>query len=198
MEEYYDRLLNINTTGYKYEVNNSIHYHPYEPTPYSALVELFKYFSISENDCVVDFGCGKGRLNFFVNYHFKAFATGIEMNEQFFNEAIQNRQAYLSKHRPVKNSIHFTCTLAQQYEIQPDDNIFYFFNPFSVQVFMKVVQNILRSIEENNRLVNIILYYPTDDYIHFLTNQTSFEFVQEIYLSKKDANDRFLIFSLQY
>lgn len=196
-ELYYDHLLHINTVGHKNEVNNSIHYHPYEPTPYSALVELFKHYEIVEGDHLVDFGCGKGRLNFFIHHQSKAFATGIEMNERFYNEAIQNKQRYMNSFKASPHSIQFYCTLAEQYEIQPEDNIFYFFNPFSVQVFMKVVHNILRSTEESQRVVDLILYYPSDDYIHFLTNQTSFELVEDIDLSnKKDQYERFLIYRL--
>ncbi len=41
-EQYYDELLNIQTLGSKSEVNHSTYYHPYEPTPYSALEELSK------------------------------------------------------------------------------------------------------------------------------------------------------------
>lgn len=198
-DQYYDNLLNINTTGHKYEVNHSIHYHPYEPTPYSALVELFKHYELLESDYLVDFGCGKGRLNFFIQHQFRANATGIEMNERFFKEAIQNKQTYMKKFKVPKQSIQFYCSLAEQYEIQPDDNKFYFFNPFSVQIFMKVVHNILRSVEENKRAVDLILYYPSDDYLHFLNNQTSFELMQIVNLHKlfnKDQNERFIIYRL--
>lgn len=195
----YDHLLAINTIGHKHEVNNSIHYHPYEPTPYSALVELFKHYDILESDHLVDFGCGKGRLNFFIHHYYQSFVTGIEMNKRFYEEAIQNKHHYMNTYKIPEKSIQFYCTLAEQYDIQPEDNKFYFFNPFSIQVFMKVVQNILRSVEKNNRSVDIILYYPSDDYIYFLNNQTSFELLKEVdLLNKKDLNERFLIYRLHY
>ena len=64
----------------------------------------------------------------------------------------------------------------------PRDNRFYFFNPFSVQVFMNVVNNILLSVEAVEREMDIILYYPSEDYIFFLENQTAFELKREIRL----------------
>ncbi|MEH7612983.1 SAM-dependent methyltransferase, partial [Gottfriedia acidiceleris] len=66
-DKYYDNLLNIKTEGEQKGFNESFHYHRYEPTPYSALQQLFKQYILSNNDRIVDFGCGKGRLNFYIN-----------------------------------------------------------------------------------------------------------------------------------
>lgn len=63
-EYYFDKLLNIKTRGDQQGFNKSLHYHRYEPTPYSGLEELFRYYDINRDDHIVDFGSGKGRLNF--------------------------------------------------------------------------------------------------------------------------------------
>ncbi len=86
-----------------------------------------------------------------------ASAVGIEMNEEFYKEAMDNRDRYARKARNSKGKIQFQCCLAQEYEIDPHDNRFYFFNPFSVQVFMNVVNNILLSVEETGE--KWILFY---------------------------------------
>ncbi len=198
-EQFYDKLLNINTCGNKSEMNNSIHYHPYEPTPYCALEELFKYYHVKASDHIVDFGCGKGRLNFYLNYTFHASVIGIEMNKNFYKEAIKNQDSYLKKTKKNKENIQFHCCLAEQYEIQPFDNKFYFFNPFSVQVFMKVINNILLSVEKTNREIELILYYASDDYIYFLDNHSSFELIEEVILPdlfERNTYERFLIYRL--
>ena len=101
----------------------------------------------------------------------------------------------------AKLSINFLCTLAQEYEISDKDNKFYFFNPFSVHIFMKVVENILISFENNPRKIDIILYYPSDDYIYYLENCTPFMQIEEVRLDdlyKKDNQERFLIYELSY
>lgn len=198
-DRYYDELLNINTQGNKTDTNNSIHYHPYEPTPYSALEELFKYYEVKLSDNIVDFGCGKGRLNFFIHHKFHASCTGIEMNDAFYNEAIQNQTSYLKKNNKQKGTIQFYNCYAEDYEIQRENNRFYFFNPFTVQIFMKVVNNILRSVEENKREIELILYYASDDYRYFLENQTSFNLIKEIPLPgryEKNTYERFLVYRL--
>ncbi|HWL24432.1 MAG TPA: methyltransferase [Ureibacillus sp.] len=198
-EQYYEELLNIHTVGNKSEVNHSIYYHPYEPTPYSALEELFKHYEVSNQDHIIDFGCGKGRLLFYLHYFYHATVTGIEMNEVFYEEAQKNKTRYEKKMKRHEDLIRFCCCKAEEYEIHPKDNRFYFFNPFSIQIFMKVINNILRSVENNSREVDLILYYASDDYRYFLENQTLFQLVNEIQLPglfEKNTYERFLIYRL--
>ncbi|WP_223594541.1 methyltransferase [Neobacillus bataviensis] len=199
-EHYYDKLLNIKTGGYQKDVHKSLHYHRYEPTPYSALEELFRLYELESCDHIVDFGCGKGRLNFFIHYFFHSSVVGVEMNELLFKEAVGNRKSYGKKHKGSEH-IHFVCCLAEEYQIGPLENRFYFFNPFSIQVFRTIVNNILRSVEEKERGIDLVLYYPSEDYIYFLENQTAFEMIMEIKLPhvyEHNPNERFLIYRLEY
>ncbi|WP_099191331.1 methyltransferase [Tepidibacter mesophilus] len=196
-EQYYENLLNIKTTGHQKWDKNVVHYHPYEATLYSALEILFQQYQVKSYDNIVDFGCGKGRLAFYINHFYKSNVTGIEMNEDIYIEAINNKNSYLKKHRNNKNEIKFLCCFAQEYDIKPIDNKFYFFNPFSIQIFRKIINNILQSVEEYERIVELILYYPSDDYIYYLENNTSFALIDEIIMDKLyncDNNERFLIY----
>ncbi|PEA54791.1 SAM-dependent methyltransferase [Bacillus pseudomycoides] len=200
-EQYYDALLHIKTVGEQKEFYKSLHYHRYEPTPYHALETLFAQYDLKSGDRVVDFGCGKGRLNFYIHHFYHASVVGIEMNEMFYKEAMDNRDRYIKKEKKGRDKIHFQCCLAQEYEIDPFDNKFYFFNPFSVQVFMNVINNILFSVEQVEREVELILYYPSEDYIYFLDNQTSFELKEEVILPglyERNSNERFLVYRLGY
>lgn len=195
MKEYlFDKLLNIKTTGDQRGFHKSVHYHRYEPTPYAALENLFHSYKINSSDRIVDFGCGKGRLNFYLNFKFNADAVGIEMNKAFYYEALENRDSYLKNYRNRADKIEFQCCLAEEYKIWPSENKFYFFNPFSVQIFMKVIKNIMLSVEESPREVELILYYPSEDYIFYLEAQTPFELIQEINLPDPNPDERFLIY----
>lgn len=199
-ENYYEKLLNINTKGNENWNKTSIHNHPYEPTLYEALDVLFKNYDLDKKDRVVDFGCGKGRLIFYINYRFKCIANGIEMNEIYYNEALLNKSRYIQKNKKMEDKINFYCNLAQNYDIDSKDNKFYFFNPFSVQIFMRVVENILDSFEKNPRNVDLILYYPSDDYVQFLEYRTPFILENEIIfedLYKNDPKEKFLIYTLK-
>ncbi|MBU8879646.1 SAM-dependent methyltransferase [Bacillus sp. FJAT-29790] len=200
-EQYYDELLNIKTSGDQKGFNKSMHYHRYEPTPYSSLEQLFNKYELKSSDRIVDFGCGKGRLNFYINYLFNATVIGVEMNEIFYREAIENRSNYLKKTKKRIDKIQFHCCLAEEYQINPLDNRFYFFNPFSLQIFIKIINNILLSVEKLKREIELVLYYGSEDYIYFLENHTSFELKEEVKLPglyEHNHFERFLIYRLAY
>lgn len=200
MKEYlYEKLLNIKTKADQKKYNNSVHYHPYEPTPYSALEKLFNEYELNTRDRLVDFGCGKGRLNFYVHYLYDATVVGVEMNETFYRDALANRISYLKKNKGHHENIPFHCCFAEAYQINSLDNRFYFFNPFSIQIFMKIINNILLSVEKYRREIELILYYGSDEYIYFLENNTSFALVNEITVPgwyEQNSYERFLIYRL--
>ncbi|NFO02635.1 methyltransferase [Clostridium botulinum] len=199
-EQYYENILNIKTSGKQELEEATRHYNRYEPTDYQALNKLFEEYKLNNADSVVDFGCGKGRLNFYLNYLFKCNVTGIEMNKYFYKQALINKKYYLEKYNIYENKINFVCELAEKYEVKPEDNKFYFFNPFSIEIFMKVIDNIIGSVYENKRNIEIILFYPSDDYIFFLEQYTFFIIKKEVRLEsfKNDSRDRFVIYQLAY
>lgn len=193
---HYERLFNIKTTGEQQGFYESHHYNRYEATSYFALETLFKEYSLSSNDCIVDFGCGKGRLSFYINYYYNCKITGIEMNNNYFDICINNKKNYLKNYNKEKNKIEFLNIFAEKYKISSTDNKFYFFNPFSVQLFMKVINNILISLEKSPRDIDLILYYPSDEYIYYLENYTGFLLYKEIALPNLSINDKRQKFSI--
>lgn len=195
-EQYYEKLLNIKTSGEQKIFNESLHYNRYEPTSYSVLEILSKQYNFTAEDNIIDFGCGKGRLNFYINHFFDATVTGIEMNSFFYKQAIDNKRDYLKKHKKKINKINFLNCFAEKYNINPLDNKFYFFNPFSIQIFIRVIGNILTSVEGYERTVDIILYYPSYDYIFFLENNTPFVLLNETKLPDNDPRHSFLVYRL--
>lgn len=199
--QYFEKLLNIKTSGEQKIFNESLHYNRYEATSYEVLKFLCDNYEFKEEDSLVDFGCGKGRLNFYINNFYNSKVTGIEMNKFFFEECLSNKKSYLSKNKTKEDKISFLNCFAEKYEVKKEDNKFYFFNPFSEQIFIKVIGNILDSLLENERQVNIILYYPSGDYIFYLDNYTIFTLKQEIRISGKYENDpreKIVIYELSY
>ncbi|KOO48350.1 class I SAM-dependent methyltransferase [Viridibacillus arvi] len=196
-DQQFDQHLHIETTGNQYGYPTLTHYHRYEPTPYAALDQLFEKYSLESTDCVVDMGCGKGRVPFYVHHRFHTNVVGVEMNSTFYENALTNKIQYMKKYSVKNNAIDFQCVFAQDYLVQQKDNVFFFFNPFSVQIFRKVVNNILRSVELEPRQISLILYYPSIDYVQFLQYETNFELENEIFLeevSVRNVNERILVF----
>lgn len=190
-----DEIYLINT-GNRGIVGQENALHPYEATPYSFLHILFREVSLKKEDCFVDFGSGRGRLLFYVHERFGICVTGVEKNLQLHKDACNN-QKILSKSMPkVKTHIQLKNISAEKYKVQCKDNVFYFFNPFSLKVFKKVIDNIKKSIIDYEREVTLIFYYPWKKYIEYL-KETSFHFEREILIpgiSSINNQERFLIF----
>ncbi|NLK99874.1 MAG: class I SAM-dependent methyltransferase [Clostridiales bacterium] len=193
-----DKSLGIKTVGIREWKDRRVQYNRYEATPYKALDKLFKYYKLDKTDKVVDFGCGRGRVTFYIHNRFQLPVTGIEVNADTYEEALDNKSSYRLKARHINAPINLQYGLAEHYEIDDEDNCFYFFNPFSVQIFKKVVTNILHSIREANRTVDLILYYPLPEYKKFLKDNTPFEIINKIKIPWAiDKYEKFIIYRLR-
>ncbi|MCC9625259.1 SAM-dependent methyltransferase [Thalassospira sp. MA62] len=192
-EQQYEQLLQIETAKPQQGFPSSAEYHRYEPTPYEALDLLRDAYPLESTDTIVDFGSGKGRLPFYLAYTFRVRAIGVEMDGGFHEEALQNWMSYTKKHRN-RGSVQLERGLAEAFTIPSDANRFYFFNPFSVNVFRQVIANIIESVETVPRPVDVILYYPADEYLHYLNDETPFQYVQTVRLPLKNLHERFLIY----
>lgn len=200
-EKYYDALLHIKTSGGQKGFSPSVHYHRYEPTPYQGLEQLCKQYQLTSNDRVVDFGCGKGRLLFYLHHLFGATVVGVEVDKSLYQEAVQNKTRYLKYTKGRADQINLYNCVAEEYKIHPLDNKFYFFNPFSIQIFKNIVSNILHSHESSPREIKLIVYYGSNEYTYFLENHTPFERKEEISiigLSESNPYERFIIYRLGY
>ena len=93
-EHTWDKLLQIQTCG-RDDTNADQYHHPYEPTPYSVLERLADSGFFREGDVVLDYGCGKGRVGFFLGYRTKARVIGIEYDKRIYEGAVENAYKFL-------------------------------------------------------------------------------------------------------
>ncbi|MDU5261819.1 MAG: methyltransferase, partial [Clostridium celatum] len=114
---HYERLLNIKTTGEQQGFYESHHYNRYEATSYMALESLFKKYTLNSSDHLVDFGCGKGRLAFYINYYFNSYITGIEMNNNYYDICENNKKSYFKSFSKPKEKIKFLNIFAENYKV---------------------------------------------------------------------------------
>lgn len=193
-----DQTLGIKTTGIREWKEETTSYNRYEATPYTALDKLFKKYKLTKHDQVVDFGSGRGRVSFYIHHHFNIPVTGIEMNDKTYDEALYNKAVYRQKTKHLRAPIRFEYGLAEHYTIDAKDNCFYFFNPFSIDIFKEVVRNITQSVENVNRPVDIILYYPLPEFKKYLKKKTRFKLINKIKVPGEHGKyGKFLIFRLK-
>ncbi|MGL5916737.1 MAG: SAM-dependent methyltransferase [Culicoidibacterales bacterium] len=192
-ENQWETTLCIQTSGDQTIFPTSEQYHRYEATPYADFVLLLEHYTPLPAVHFVDFGCGKGRLSFFMAAHSYP-STGIEMNSYLFDQACFNKQHFST--RFSQTEITFHCEFAQTYPIQALENTFYFFNPFDKRIFQQVIQQVLKSYRACPRALELILYYPSTDYLDYLDDCTEFTHKQTIICQPSDPRHRFVIYQL--
>ena len=150
-EQSWDQRLQIRTTG-RDDLRADQYHHPYEPTPYCVLERLADSGLFREQDVVLDYGCGKGRVGFFLSHRVKAKTVGIEYDERIYEMALANQKTAVSKVKP-----DFVLLRAEEYPVPQAVNRCYFFNPFSVEILRKVMARILESYYDSPR--EIFLFF---------------------------------------
>lgn len=194
-ENTWDKRLQIQTTG-RDDSHADEYRFPYEPTPYPVLERLADSGLIHKEDVVLDYGCGKGRVDFFLSYRAKANTIGIEYDERIYKSALENQKTAVSGPQA-----EFVLARAEEYNVPETVNRCYFFNPFSAEILHKVMARITESYYENPREIFLFFYYPSDAYISYLMTVDELEFYDEIecddLFSGKDIRERILIFMLQ-
>jgi SAM-dependent methyltransferase len=193
-EHAWDKLLQIRTTG-RDDTNSDEYRYPYEPTPYSVLERLANSGLIGKNDVLLDYGCGKGRVGFFLSYRKSPKTIGIEYDDRIYAGALENRKTTVSRVKP-----DFVLTRAEEYEVPREVNRFYFFNPFSVEILHKVMARILESWYAYPRGLFLFFYFPSDEYISYLMSVEELEFYDEIecddLFHENSQRERIMIFQL--
>lgn len=192
-EKYFDQLLKIRTCG-RDDTNADQYNYPYEPTPYCVLERLANSGLIKKNNTLIDYGCGKGRADFFLSYQCRCKAVGIEYDSRIYEAAGENQI------RSSSRRTEFYHGKAEDFILPPESDRFYFFNPFSVEILFTVLNNIAESYYENPRELMLFFYYPSDEYIAHLMTHDFLSFYDEIdcedLFPGKNHRERIMIFTV--
>ena len=173
-EQNWDKLLHIHTTGRDDSRSDQYRY-PYEPTPYSVLERLVNTGMIRKENTLLDYGCGKGRADFFLTYQTRCHSIGVEYDDRIYEKAMENKQSAVSGER-----ISFVLVNAEEYKVPEAVDRIYFFNPFSLEILRKTVARIIDSYYEHPREIRLFFYYPSDEYISYLMTVDELLFLDEI------------------
>ena len=72
----WDNLLGIKTTGRDDSISDLTRF-PYEPTDYHVLEQAASTGLIGKKNTLLDYGCGKGRVSFFLSSQTKCRSIGM-------------------------------------------------------------------------------------------------------------------------
>ena len=193
LENSIDKHLKIQTTG-RDDSKEDTYHHPYEPTPYTVLKRLAESEYLTRDNILVDYGCGKGRVGFYLSEKVGCKTIGIDFDERMIKRALENSKSFVGKLKP-----EFQCISAENYEVGNAD-CFYFFNPFPIEILRSVLGKLLESYYENPRSMTLFFYYPSEEYVAYLMTKEELMFVDEIecmdLFEGENARERILIFEI--
>lgn len=191
-EEKWDRLLQIRTSG-RDDSHADQYRYPYEPTPYCVLERLADSGYLRKGNTLLDYGCGKGRVEFFLSWQTRCRSIGIEYDERIYEKAAENQ-----KRAAAAGRVTFELANAEQFQVPEEVDRIYFFNPFSLEILQKVISRIIDSYYAAPREILLFFYYPSDEYISFLMTVDELTFSDEIdcgdLFQGKDSRERIIIF----
>lgn len=191
-EIHWDKTLRIRTSGRDDSRADQFRY-PYEPTPYSVLERLVNTGLIRKGNVLLDYGCGKGRVDFFLSRQTRCRAIGIEYDERIWQKAEENRNS-----GPFVDKVSFVCMDAREFNVPVDVDRIYFFNPFSVEILQRVLARICDSYYESMREILLFFYYPSEEYVSCLMEEDELMFYDEIdcrdLFPGEDPRERILMF----
>lgn len=152
---------------------------------------------IRKGNILLDYGCGKGRVDFFLSYQTRCKSIGIEYDERIYEKAAENKKDAVSSGR-----VEIELANAEEFAVPETADCMYFFNPFSVEILRKVMARILESYYAEPRRIQLFFYYPSDEYISYLMTVEELMFTDEIVCMDlfpgEDPREKIAIFELDY
>jgi hypothetical protein len=136
------------------------------PSGNRYLEKVLAALDITENDSIIDIGCGKGSaMRTMLKFPF-AKIDGLELSEQIAEIAIKN----FKKLKTTRCDV-FICN-ASEFGDYDGYNMIYAYNPFPCSIMSQVVDNLIQSIRRCDREVVIVYDNPTCDDV--IVNQARF------------------------
>ena len=133
----------------------------YQATKARALWTLLNSLELPRESGFVDFGSGKGRVLLIAALYGFRKIVGVEFSPHLCEYSRRNVEIFKRRSR-VTARIQVVLLDAAHYPIQPDQHVFFMYNPFGEAVMARVVVNLRRSVETAPR--QIWLIYNTPNY----------------------------------
>jgi precorrin-6B methylase 2 len=158
-DQTFDRRYGVNTSGItplkslaidSRHVAHGVHYAPTRARYFRAVLSAL---SIPHDSVFVDLGAGKGRMLLLAaqSGRFRK-VVGVEFSAELCRTAEQNIRRF-QRHCAGGVTFEVAHADAADYEVQPDQNVFFMFNPFGPVVMQQVIQRIGQSLEERPRRI---------------------------------------------
>ena len=163
----------INLFALEKGLDNKEHSTFYVPTPIIPFFKLIRNLNVQTHRSVfVDYGAGKGRAMILAAECGFCKVKGMEFSLSLYKLAQKNIQAYVSK--SGKNCFQLIHIDAESYQVQKEDNFFYFFHPFNDLMLKKCLKNIYLSLKKNPRKAFLVYQSGYKDKTKVITEEGGF------------------------
>ncbi|OQA68540.1 MAG: hypothetical protein B6D44_12605 [Ignavibacteriales bacterium UTCHB2] len=132
------------------------HSEEYKPTRIRHFRLLIKSLDLPKDSVFVDMGSGKGRVLLMASLNNFKRVTGVEISSQLCEIARENKAKFekaLGKQLPI-NIVNIDVL---EYNVQNDENVFYFYNPFDNYIMERIIERIKQSLIDNPRKIWLII-----------------------------------------
>jgi tRNA1(Val) A37 N6-methylase TrmN6 len=131
----------------------------YEPVSFYMLEKLFDAFKkISNKTSIIDLGCGKGRMMMVAPHFGFTNIIGIDFAKELCQQAIINMKKKEQQFPGIDWQV--INENVEQHEISSNDSVFFMFNPFNEDVFMKFLKRLEASCSRFPRQVYFLYASP--------------------------------------
>ncbi len=138
----------------------------YQPSS-GKIIYALKQLNISNEDCILDIGCGKGRAMYMMSgFPFKII-DGFDLSDKMVEIANLNFNKV-----GISNRCKAFKADAANFKDFSQYDFFYAFNPVPKDVFKKLLVNIVNDIKKNPR--KCIFIYMNPEYDDYLQKETPF------------------------
>lgn len=149
----------------------------YEAVNYFILEALLaRIAELTTNKTFIDLGCGKGRAMTVAAHYGFTKVNGIDFAKEMCDDAEKNMQKLQLQFSQLKYKI--VCSNVLDYDIQPEESVFFMFNPFNEETISSFLEKIHTSV----------LQHPRDIYFLYVSPRhidSFFEFEYEVVYRKR-------------
>ncbi len=140
-----DTVRSVEMDALPFSAENKSNSSVYGATKARPFLTLMKELKLPKTSTFVDFGSGKGRVLMLASQAGFKRVIGVEFSPELCQIARRNLQKFQAK-TGTGHQVEIQECDATQFEITPDQQIFYMFNPFNAKIVGQVIANIGRSI----------------------------------------------------
>ena len=129
---------------------------------------LLRYLSKEKDVSFIDIGCGKGYVLYKISKLNLIKIAGLELDMNLISIAHNNLQ------KMKINDVEIYHSDATAFDKYSEFNYFYFYYPFSIEIFDIVVKSIVNTLVHNKRKIKIIYVASSSDYIKDVMEREGF------------------------